>query len=300
MDFIDIKHMRVLLLLVKELNVSRVASKLDISQQAVSAYLKRLRTYFGTELFVRRSAGLEPTDYALSLVPKIEKILDEVSQLRSPQVFNPNIQDFSICIMANEYAQLTIIPSLLKTLHMQAPRASVEIKDFSSRHHVESLNSGDVDLVLGFSNHIDPGLIRKNIRREEYCCVVRHGSAIPGKLEMKMSFSDIPAVKFAPSAGNIENLVDDFFNKAGMKNNVIATLPCYTTLGAFFTANDAIAFIPSAIGAQGNYCKLEMPEKMVPFDVTVAWHRKSNDNPLRVWLTKILEMTTICGGTNCV
>ncbi|WP_425365131.1 helix-turn-helix domain-containing protein, partial [Klebsiella pneumoniae] len=32
--------MRVLLLLVKELNVSRVASKLDISQQAVSAYLK--------------------------------------------------------------------------------------------------------------------------------------------------------------------------------------------------------------------------------------------------------------------
>lgn len=128
MDYIDIKHMRVLLLLVKELNVSRVASKLDISQQAVSAYLKRLRTYFGTELFVRRSAGLEPTDYALSLVPKIEKILDEVSQLRSPCVFNPNIQDFSICIMANEYAQLTIIPSLLKTLHMQAPRAALKSK----------------------------------------------------------------------------------------------------------------------------------------------------------------------------
>lgn len=46
-----------------------------------------------------------------------------------------------------------------------------------------------------------------------------------------------------------------------MKNNVIATLPCYTTLGAFFTANDAIAFIPSAIGAQGNFCKLETAEK---------------------------------------
>ena len=216
MDYIDIKHMRVFLLLVKELNVSRVASKLDISQQAVSAYLKRLRTYFGTELFLRRNAGLEATDYALSLVPKVEKILDEVSYLRSPQVFDPNIQDFSVSIMANEYAQLTIIPSLLKTLHALAPRASIEIKDFNASHHVECLNSGDIDLVLGFSNHIDPGLIRKNILREQYCCVVRHGSAIPGKLEMNMSFSDIPAVKFAPSAGNIENLVDDFFNKAGM------------------------------------------------------------------------------------
>lgn len=289
MDYIDIKHMRVFLLLVKELNVSRVASKLDISQQAVSAYLKRLRTYFGTELFLRRNAGLEATDYALSLVPRVEKILDEVSYLRSPQEFDPNIQDFSVSIMANEYAQLTIIPSLLKTLHALAPRASIEIKDFNASHHVECLNSGDIDLVLGFSNHIDPGLIRKNILREEYCCVVRHGSAIPRKLEMNMSFSDIPAVKFAPSAGNIENLVDDFFNKAGMKNNVIATLPCYTTLSAFFTANDAIAFIPSAIGALGNYFKIDTKETMTQFDVTVAWHRKSNDNPLRIWLTNILE-----------
>ncbi|MCY9846494.1 LysR family transcriptional regulator [Pectobacterium jejuense] len=289
MDYIDIKHMRVFLLLVKELNVSRVASKLDISQQAVSAYLKRLRAYFGTELFLRRNAGLEATDYALSLVPRVEKILDEVSYLRSPQEFDPNIQDFSVSIMANEYAQLTIIPSLLKTLHALAPRASIEIKDFNASHHVECLNSGDIDLVLGFSNHIDPGLIRKNILREQYCCVVRHGSAIPGKLEMNMSFSDIPAVKFAPSAGNIENLVDDFFNKAGMKNNVIATLPCYTTLSAFFTANDAIAFIPSAIGALGNYFKIDTKETMTQFDVTVAWHRKSNDNPLRIWLTNILE-----------
>ena len=37
---------------------------------------------------------------------------------------------------------------------------------------------------------------------------------------------------------------------------------------------------------------------MVPFDVTVAWHRKSNDNPIRVWLTKTLEMTTISGNAN--
>ncbi|MGF7483566.1 LysR substrate-binding domain-containing protein [Providencia sp. SP181] len=183
------------------------------------------------------------------------------------------------------------MPSFLKVLHILAPRASIEIKDFNADYHVESLNSGGIDLVLGFSNHIDAGLIRKNILREEYCCVVRNGSAIPKKLEMNMLFSGIPAVKFAPSAGNIENLVDDFFNNAGLKNNIIATLPCYTTLSAFFAANDAIAFITAAIGAQGNFCKLETKEQMVPFDVTVAWHRKSNDNPFRIWLTKILEKT---------
>ncbi|MGF7483567.1 LysR family transcriptional regulator [Providencia sp. SP181] len=106
MDSIDIKHMRVFLLLVKEPNVTKVALKLGISQQAVSIYLKKLRAYFSIELFVRRNSGLEATDYALSLEPKVEKILDGVNRLRSPQIFNPNIQDFSISIMANEYAQL--------------------------------------------------------------------------------------------------------------------------------------------------------------------------------------------------
>ena len=70
---IDIRHMRVLLHLVREKNVSRVAERLEISQQAVSNYLKRMREVFPNELFLRQSAGLQPTDYAYDLAAKFEK-----------------------------------------------------------------------------------------------------------------------------------------------------------------------------------------------------------------------------------
>jgi DNA-binding transcriptional LysR family regulator len=59
---IDVRHMRVLLHLVREKNVSRVAERLEISQQAVSNYLKRLREVFPYELFCGRAqAYSQPT-----------------------------------------------------------------------------------------------------------------------------------------------------------------------------------------------------------------------------------------------
>ena len=73
--------MRVLLHLVREKNVSRVAERLEISQQAVSNYLKRMREVFPYELFLRQSAGLQPTDYAYELAAKFEKIIEGVDSI---------------------------------------------------------------------------------------------------------------------------------------------------------------------------------------------------------------------------
>ena len=75
---IDVRHMRVLLHLVREKNVSRVAERLEISQQAVSNYLKRLREVFPYELFLRQSAGIQLTDYAYELEATFDKIFEEV------------------------------------------------------------------------------------------------------------------------------------------------------------------------------------------------------------------------------
>ncbi|MFM5227410.1 LysR family transcriptional regulator [Aeromonas veronii] len=69
MEKIDIRQMRVLVLLVRYKSVSRVAELLEISQQGVSSHLKKLRDLFPAELFIRQSAGLQPTDYACELPP---------------------------------------------------------------------------------------------------------------------------------------------------------------------------------------------------------------------------------------
>ncbi|MFT2793712.1 LysR family transcriptional regulator [Serratia sp. T13T92] len=285
MDSIDIKHMRIFLLLVREKNVSKVAHTVGMSQQAISAYLKRLRSFFPSELFLRKSAGLEATDYAIELAEKFEKIIDDVDNLLLQRPFYPHDSKIQLSIIANEYAQLIIIPELLREIHKEAPKISINVKDFNFKTHVETLASGDADLVIGFADHIDAGLVRKKLMRENYCCVVRHDSEIPNLIANSKPITSFPAVEFSFSTINIGDIFSKFFEGNGSKNSVIATLPFYSTLSAFMSFNDVIAFIPSAIGARGDFRELRLRGDVIQFDVSAAWHRKSTGNPQRKWLT---------------
>lgn len=289
MDSIDIKHMRIFLLLVREKNVSKVANQVGMSQQAISAYLKRLRSFFPSELFLRKNVGLEATDYAIALAEKFEKIIADVDSLLLQKPFNPHDSNMQFSIMANEYAQLTIIPELLREIHKEAPKITINVTDFNFKHHAEALANGDADIVIGFADHIDAGLVTQKLAQEYYCCVVRQDSEIPNMIANNKPISSFPAVEFSLSTGNIENIVSNFFAESGIKNSVIATLPCYTTLSAFMSFNDVIAFIPSAIGTLGNFRELKLGNDAMQFDVAAAWHRKKIGNPQRKWLTEKLS-----------
>lgn len=177
-----------------------------------------------------------------------------------------------------------IVPAWFQLLRQEAPALKFEVHDFSLRHHADALASGDIDVVIGFEDHIDDALVKRTLFFEHYCCVVRHSSSLyhPGEL------GQIPAVRFSSGPGNIEDIINKCFEQAGIKDNVIATLPCYTTLPAFMAINDVVAFIPSAF-ARDNVFRIIPDEDIAEeFAISCAWHRKSQGNPLRKWLTERL------------
>ena len=68
---LDLQHLRVLDVLLRERSLTRGAKVLDVSQPAVSKTLARLRRYFDDPLFVRVSHSMEPTPKALSLAEPV-------------------------------------------------------------------------------------------------------------------------------------------------------------------------------------------------------------------------------------
>ncbi len=62
--------------LLRELNVTRAADQLGISQPAMSNGLKRLRVLFDDPLLIRTSKGMTPTERASELKPVIRELLD--------------------------------------------------------------------------------------------------------------------------------------------------------------------------------------------------------------------------------
>ncbi|WP_339437651.1 LysR family transcriptional regulator [Pseudomonas sp. EL_65y_Pfl1_R32] len=286
---IDIKHMRVLLHLVREKNVSRVAEQLEISQQAVSNYLKRMRRVFPNELFLRQSAGLQPTDYAYDLAAKFEKIVEEVDGIFSSFPFDPATSKYVFRVIANEYAQLSIIPSLSLLMRKRAPGVKLEVIDFNPDQHAKTLTQGEADLVIGFSDYVDPGLVRNTLRRDYYCCVARQGSPLPQQIRTLADVSSYPHVDFASGVGNLGSRVDDFLSAREVSRTVIATLPCYTSLQAFMHVNDTVAFVPSAIATAGGFEVIDIDMHSLNFDVVVGWHRRASGNASRDWLAQVMK-----------
>lgn len=285
---IDIRHMRVLLHLVREKNVSRVAERLEISQQAVSNYLKRMREVFPNELFLRQSAGLQPTDYAYDLAAKFEKIVEEIDGIFNSFPFDPATSEYAFRVIANEYAQLSIIPSLSLLMRERAPGVKLEVIDFNPDQHVKTLAQGEADLVIGFSDYVDPGLVRNRLRSDHYCCVARQGSLLPRQIQVLADVSLHPHVDFASGVGNLGSRVDDFLSARDVSRTVIATLPCYTSLHAFMHVNDTVAFVPSAIAATGGFQVIDLDMSSLNFNVVVGWHRRASGSASRDWLVQVI------------
>ncbi|MDP2244571.1 LysR family transcriptional regulator [Pseudomonas sp.] len=285
---IDIRHMRVLLHLVREKNVSRVAERLEISQQAVSNYLKRMREVFPNELFLRQSAGLQPTDYAYDLAAKFEKIVEEIDGIFNSFPFDPATSEYAFRVIANEYAQLSIIPSLSLLMRERAPGVKLEVIDFNPDQHVKTLAQGEADLVIGFSDYVDPGLVRNRLRSDHYCCVARQGSLLPRQIQVLADVSLHPHVDFASGVGNLGSRVDDFLSARDVSRTVIATLPCYTSLQAFMHVNDTVAFVPSAIAATGGFQVIDLDMSSLNFNVVVGWHRRASGSASRDWLVQVI------------
>src|SRR5690606_12058194 len=87
---IDLRHLRVLEVLLAERNLTRAADVLKVTQPALSKTLAALRHYFADPLFVRVGNRMEPTAKALELKPAMRAILDQVTTLRTENVpFDP-------------------------------------------------------------------------------------------------------------------------------------------------------------------------------------------------------------------
>src|SRR6266478_1841499 len=90
--------------LAQERNVTRAATRLLLSQRAVSRALQRLRDMFHDHLLIRSSSGYEPTPNGQRLLHELETSLPRLDRLLSGSDFDPATEETSFRIAATDHA----------------------------------------------------------------------------------------------------------------------------------------------------------------------------------------------------
>ena len=153
------------LLLADELNFSRAAKKAFISQQCLSAHIKKLEDKYGTKLFLRKPSvkltpsGLMVRDTLLSIKQTETGLKERLSELEKGRsgIIRAGINSTRASI---------IIPEIFSGFHTVYPDVKLEFTTDETSRLTEALEKGLLDCVLGVNGVYSQNLISEELSKE--------------------------------------------------------------------------------------------------------------------------------------
>lgn len=175
---IDLNLLVALDVLLREKNVTRAASQLNITQPAMSNSLKRLRNLLNDPVLVRTSEGMVATERANQLAPVIRNILRDLKEaLQQVEEFKPLTSKRVFRLMASDYAASTLLPKLLEKINVIAPNITIDIMTPSdvTFHDVED---GKIDMAINLFDQLPQSFHQKVLWRDGFSCLTRKSNPI--------------------------------------------------------------------------------------------------------------------------
>ena len=229
---IDLHLVRVLHTVITEGSVSRAALKLESSQPAVSAQLKRLRALTGDALLVRSGTGMAPTATALTLVEPAATLLREAEAIfgarRASRSFDPASSEARFAIAASDYLDPLFLPELVAQIQRAAPGVRIELHPLSADFdYRKSLARGELDLVIG--NWLEPPGERHLARlfTDEIVCLVGEDHPAVRNPRGWNEARYLAAQHVAPTffAPGVRGVIDEHLAGLGLQRRIVVRSP---------------------------------------------------------------------------
>ena len=157
-------------------SVTLAGENVHLSQSAMSNALKRLRRSFNDPLFVRTSMGMLPTPYAEQISKPIQDALAQIkATIEAKNVFDPAKSERTFRIYMTDVGQMVLLPDLLERIPKEAPHVNLQTVQVPMHHREEAMESGEVDLAVGYLIPFEGHFYRQKLFTETYVCMVRAG-----------------------------------------------------------------------------------------------------------------------------
>lgn len=291
MDNIDLKLLAVFDGIYKTGNISQAAESLGIGQPAVSMSLRRLREHFNDPLFVRTSGGMAPTSLAEDLKPYVAQTLALLhTTLDYRARFDPATSERTFRVCMSDIGQVTALPALLEVIKRDAPSIRIEITTVSE-HTPKLLESGEVDLAVGFMTKLDAGFYQQKLLDERFVCIARSGHARIGRtLSLRQFQEELHMV--VSSSGTSDELIDRMLQTNNVQRTVAVRVPNFAGITANIENTDYLVIVPERLGLflqKGWDIKvLPLPFEAVSYQVMQHWHERHAREPGNRWLRTVM------------
>ena len=284
-----------LLAIIRELHrtrsVSQVAERLELTQSAISMSLAKLRRYFDDPLFVRTSQGMEPTPRAVQII----RILGQAENLLQTAfdqsvLFCPQTSDRVFRIQSTDTAQITLAPKLMCHLRETAPSIRIELQRIGP-DTPKLLESGDLDLAIGFMSPMGAGYCHQRLFNERFVCATR---SVHPRIGETLSLEEFEAENHLSitTLGTGHGVVERILELKRVQRRVALEVPSFLGIAPLMEANDYLLILPEQLAqhltASGTIKVFPLPFAMPSYPVMQHWHERYSQDASSRWLRNVM------------
>ncbi len=284
--------------LMRELNVTRAAEQMFITQSAMSHILHRLRQQLDDPILVKTPSGMKPTARALALIGPVRTLLSETERLiQPPEAFDAATSQRRFILAATDYLEYLLMPGLSGLIEKIAPGIDLHTKRTESSFPVAQLENGSLDVVLGFTSVLNPPahLNTQRLFSDQIACVVRQSHPIIIKPPSLEDYINVPHMLISRT-GSPHGVIDEKLAELGMERRIKLIVPHFLSAPLIVAETDMILSLPYRIAAQFKkiaYLEIfPVPFDLPDYELSMIWHPLRDKDPAHLWLRE--KIVTVC------
>lgn len=274
-------------------SVTETARRLGRTQSAVSHSLASLREVFQDPLFVRSGPRFEATRRARALEPAVTAALRQLEATLAPAAaFEPSTLRRTFRLFLSDYAQVVLLPPLLRRLATEAPGVVLDVtfRADAPDEVLREVRDGRCDLSVGPPADA-AGVITQPLFTDDNVCVVRRGHPFVRRPTVT-AWAALRHVVASPR-GALRDFVDDALEKAHLARTVAARVPHFTAALALVAQTDVVTLVPRRLArAWAKQAEVSVVEPPLPLpSFTLSWFASevARTDPASVWLRAALK-----------
>lgn len=294
---LDLNLLRVFAVVADTGSVTTAASRLYLTQPAVSAALRRLTTTVGTPLFVRQGRGLALTSRGerlrASLRPHLQALVDAALAATD---FDARTSDRTLRLGLSDAAELWLLPELLRVLEREAPRMRVVAVPVQFRSVGVALASG-LDAAITVADELPASIRRRELFCGPFVCLFDSRRIKVRRLTEAEYFArDHVIVSYN---GDLRGIVEDALGK---QRRIRCSVSSFANLGTLIDGSSLVATVPSIVATYIRARRPHLRTAPLPFRLgttptELLWPSTTDDDePGRFVRTKVIEIAKRVAG----
>ncbi len=291
---IDLNLLVSLEALIRDANVSHAATRLNLSQPALSAQLRRLREMFDDPLLVPADSGrgMVATARAIELTAPLRDALHTLRTLvESRTLFDPDTAQRVFRITANDNAVVVVgLPLMQRIAAWKNPNLQVAFVRPDAGLVADQLEQGTIDLVIG-SERMVPSIAKARKLFDERFLMVQRRNHPRGHGPLDLdAYCALRHVLVSSSGGSFHGLMDEHLQRLGRRRDVVTSVEQFLLVPALLESSDHVCTLPSRVAAlfAPALDSFELPFEVEGIALYAAWHPSRHADAGMVWLRGLL------------